>query len=223
MDFMPIFCDLKGKLCLIAGGGNIAAHKARLLLKAQAQLIIISPNFNDQLLELAPNPDVTLVQDYFHEKWLAKCWLAVAATDDPQVNQEIYASATERQIFCNVIDDAQRTSFITPAVIDQSPILIALTTGGNAPVLSQLLRKEIESTLSSSANGTLATLAGYLRQRIKNHFPDTDNKRKFWLSFFTDPMLIAAVKHQDTLAIGWHINRLMREAEEITSQNVYSA
>lgn len=225
MDFMPIFCDLKEKSCLIVGGGQIASHKADLLSKAQAKLTIVSPTFNQRLLALGERTNVTLVQETFSEHWLTGCWLAIAATDDPETNQWVYRCATQRQIFCNVVDDPQQTSFITPALIDHSPIIIALSTGGNAPTLSGLLRQEIESHLSTASLdplSTLATLAGSLRQRVKNYFPAVHIKHQFWLKFFTDKMLINAVEHQDTLAINVHIQRLLTESGAVSLNDVRS-
>ncbi len=219
MDLMPIFCNLQQKRCLIVGGGRIAAHKAQRLLKAKAELVIVSLDFNDELLALGEMPNVTLVHACFDECWLEGCWLAVAATDNAEVNQHVYECATQRQIFCNVVDNPHSTSFITPAVIDHSPILIAMTTGGNAPVLSRLLRQQIESHLSVSSLPPLAQLAGYLRNRVKNHFQTTSEKQQFWLSFFTDPRLINAVEHQDTLAINLHIKRLMDETNGVVLSN----
>lgn len=219
MDFMPIFCDLKEKLCLVVGGGQIASHKAELLSRAQARLTIVAPTFNHRLLELGKNANVSLVQEAFSEHWLTGCWLVIAATDDPVINQSIYHCATQRQIFCNVVDDPQQTSFITPALIDHSPIIIALSTGGNAPTLSGLLRQEIESHLSTASLdplSTLATLAGSLRQRVKNYFPAVHIKHQFWLKFFTDKMLINAVEHHDTLAINVHIQRLLTESGAVS-------
>lgn len=216
MDFMPIFCDLKDKLCLVVGGGKVAGHKAKLLLKAQARLIIVSPVFNDELRALEKMPNVRLVNDSFSDTWLTGCWLAIAATDNQEINQQVYDCATRMQIFCNVVDDPLHTSFITPAVIDHSPIIVALSTGGNAPVLSSLLRQEIEDRLSSSSLVSQAMLAGYLRQRVKNTLSTTKTKRQFWRNFFTDRMLINAVECQDTLAINQHFKRLLAEAQTDT-------
>lgn len=129
MDYLPIFCQLQHKACLLVGGGEVAERKARLLLDAGAQLTVNSLEFSEQFLIWAEQGQVTLVESEFSADLLAEKWLVIAATDRVEVNALVYQCANQRQVFCNVVDDPKRASFIMPSIIDRSPIMVAVSSG----------------------------------------------------------------------------------------------
>lgn len=179
MDYLPIFCRLDNKPVLLVGGGEVAERKARLLLDAGAQLTVVAPELDPELAELAANGSIEWLAGEFAPAQLTSKWLVVAATDRREVNALVYQSANQARIFANVVDDPKRSSFIMPSIIDRSPLMVAISSGGKAPVLARLLREKLEALLPQHL-GAVATFAGSLRERVKGRFASMGERRRFW-------------------------------------------
>ncbi|MGL6620847.1 siroheme synthase CysG [Aeromonas veronii] len=179
MDYLPIFCRLDNKPVLLVGGGEVAERKARLLLDAGAYLTVVAPELDPELAELAANGSIEWLAGEFAPQQLAGKWLVVAATDRREVNALVYQSANQARIFANVVDDPKRSSFIMPSIIDRSPLMVAISSGGKAPVLARLLREKLEALLPQHL-GAVATFAGSLRERVKARFASMGERRRFW-------------------------------------------
>ncbi len=179
MDYLPIFCRLDNKPVLLVGGGEVAERKARLLLDAGAQLTVVAPDLDPELAELAANGSIEWLAGEFAPQQLTGKWLVVAATDRREVNALVYQSANQARIFANVVDDPKRSSFIMPSIIDRSPLMVAISSGGKAPVLARLLREKLEALLPQHL-GAVATFAGSLRERVKARFASMGERRRFW-------------------------------------------
>ncbi|MGL6464257.1 siroheme synthase CysG [Aeromonas hydrophila] len=179
MDYLPIFCRLDNKPVLLVGGGEVAERKARLLLDAGAQLTVVAPELDPELAELAANGSIEWLAGEFAPQQLTGKWLVVAATDRREVNALVYQSANQAGIFANVVDDPKRSSFIMPSIIDRSPLMVAISSGGKAPVLARLLREKLEALLPQHL-GAVAAFAGSLRERVKARFASMGERRRFW-------------------------------------------
>ncbi len=179
MDYLPIFCRLDNKPVLLVGGGEVAERKARLLLDAGAQLTVVAPELDPELAELAANGSIEWLAGEFAPQQLTGKWLVVAATDQREVNALVYQSANQARIFANVVDDPKRSSFIMPSIIDRSPLMVAISSGGKAPVLARLLREKLEALLPQHL-GAVAAFAGSLRERVKARFASMGERRRFW-------------------------------------------
>ncbi|QJT25683.1 uroporphyrinogen-III C-methyltransferase [Aeromonas media] len=179
MDYLPIFCRLDNKPVLLVGGGEVAERKARLLLDAGAHLTVVAPELGPELAELAANGSIEWLAGEFAPAQLAGKWLVVAATDRREVNALVYQSANLARIFANVVDDPKRSSFIMPSIIDRSPLMVAISSGGKAPVLARLLREKLEALLPQHL-GAVAAFAGSLRERVKARFASMGERRRFW-------------------------------------------
>ncbi|CAD7559998.1 siroheme synthase CysG [Aeromonas hydrophila] len=179
MDYLPIFCRLDHKPVLLVGGGEVAERKARLLLDAGAQLTVVAPELDPELTELAANGSIEWLAGEFAPQQLVGKWLVVAATDRREVNALVYQSANQARIFANVVDDPKRSSFIMPSIIDRSPLMVAISSGGKAPVLARLLREKLEALLPQHL-GAVAAFAGSLRERVKARFASMGERRRFW-------------------------------------------
>lgn len=169
MDYLPIFCRLDNKPVLLVGGGEVAERKARLLLDAGARLTVVSPVLDPELAALAASGTIDWLATEFEPAQLTGKWLVVAATDRREVNALVYQSANQAGIFANVVDDPKRSSFIMPSIIDRSPLMVAISSGGKAPVLARLLREKLEALLPQHL-GAMAAFAGGLRDRVKARF-----------------------------------------------------
>ncbi|MFQ1658431.1 siroheme synthase CysG [Aeromonas veronii] len=179
MDYLPIFCRLDNKPVLLVGGGDVAERKARLLLDAGAHLTVVAPELDPELAELAANGSIEWLAGEFVPEQLVGKWLVVAATDRREVNALVYQSANRARIFANVVDDPKRSSFIMPSIIDRSPLMVAISSGGKAPVLARLLREKLEALLPQHL-GAVAAFAGSLRERVKARFATMGERRRFW-------------------------------------------
>lgn len=143
-------------------------------MDAGARLTVNSLTFVPQFHVWANEGMLTLVEGGFDERLLDPCWLVIAATDDEAVNQQVSDAAESRRIFCNVVDAPKQASFIMPSIIDRSPLMVAVSSGGTSPVLARLLREKLESVLPQHL-GYVASYAGKLRRRVKSTLPALPN------------------------------------------------
>ncbi len=179
MDLLPIFLDVKTKSCIVIGGGEVAARKVNLLLRAGAQIKVISPALGPTLAELKQRGEIAHEQREYAPEDLDAACLVVAATDDAAVNRQLSAQAQQLRIPVNVVDQPALSSFIMPSIIDRSPVIAAVSTGGASPVLARLIRARLES-LIPAGYGRLAELASRFRDRVKEQFSDAADRRRFW-------------------------------------------
>lgn len=179
MDSFPIFLKLKGRPCLIVGGGSVAARKTQQLLAAEAKVFLVAPEIEISLNKLKQEEKIHHLNQHYDESCLDNIELVVAATDDMQLNSEVAEHAKAKQILVNVVDNPSLGSFIMPSVVDRSPVIVAVSTGGASPVLARLLRARLE-TLIPSRYGKLASLIARFRDKVKQRFPDIKQRRYFW-------------------------------------------
>ncbi|KFC04975.1 siroheme synthase [Trabulsiella guamensis ATCC 49490] len=210
MDHLPIFCQLRDRDCLLVGGGDVAERKARLLLDAGARLTVNARDVVPQFAVWAETGRVTLVKGDFNESLLDSCWLVIAATDDEQVNERVSQAAEARRIFCNVVDAPKQASFIMPSIIDRSPLMVAVSSGGTSPVLARLLREKLEAILPQHL-GQVAHYAGQLRARVKKQFATMSERRRFWEKLFVNDRLAQSLANQDPQAISETTEQLLSE------------
>jgi uroporphyrin-III C-methyltransferase/precorrin-2 dehydrogenase/sirohydrochlorin ferrochelatase len=174
--YFPLFADLRDRPVLVVGGGAVAERKVRLLLDAGARIRLVAPEVTAWLDE---NPSIEICREHFGPQHFADVVLAIAATDERAVNEAVAAAGRARNVLVNVVDVAELSSFIVPAIVDRSPLVIAISTGGVAPVLARLVRERLESLLDGSF-GRLAGLLERWRTRIKGGLPDVNARRRFY-------------------------------------------
>ena len=186
MQHLPFFARLDGRRCLIVGGGDVGARKARLLLRAGAKVTVASPDLNDELGQLLEAGKVRHIRgDFgvdagrFNAAELRPYWLIVAATSDRELNAAVARAAESAHRFCNVVDDPELGNVIMPAIVDRAPVTVAVSTGGSSPVLARWLKGRIESMLPQGL-GSFARLAGRWRTRVRDGIVDLDQRRRFW-------------------------------------------
>jgi uroporphyrin-III C-methyltransferase/precorrin-2 dehydrogenase/sirohydrochlorin ferrochelatase len=191
MDYFPIFLRLAGEPVLVVGGGEVAARKIDLLLRTSAQVRVIAPELVPGLAERAAAGEITHVATEFRPEHLDGVRLAIAATDKHAINAWVARQAERRNIPVNVVDNRELSRFIVPAIVDRSPVVVAVGSSGDAPVLTRRLRERLESFLPQRL-GALAKLAGKLRPTIKARIGSPARRRRFWENFF-DSALAADV------------------------------
>lgn len=176
MDFLPIFMNVKDKLCLVVGGGEVAHRKASVLREAGATVKVVAPEFS---ASFANASGVECVSERFRPNHLDGVVLAIAATDDSAVNQEISQHARMRNVPVNVVDNPVLSTFIMPSILDRSPLMVAFSTGGASPVLARMLRGKLE-TMIPQGYGRLAALCARLRDTVKARVTNPAKRRIFW-------------------------------------------
>ena len=199
MDFLPIFFDIRGKRCLVVGGNEIAARKTALLLHAGASVMVAAPALAAAFKELSAQDRLSHHPGAFDPHLLDGMALVIAAHEDFAMNRAVSEAAKARQLPVNVVDTPALCSFVLPSIIDRSPILIAVSSGGASPVLARMLRARLE-TLIPAAYGLLATLAGQFRDKVKQRFARPENRRIFWEKVFQGPIAEMVFAGQDQAA-----------------------
>lgn len=187
MDFLPLFHNLQGRHVLVVGGGEIALRKARLLADAGACLRVVAPEIDSQLVALVEQSQGLVHRRGYASGDLEGAVLVIAATDDEPLNAQISRDAQARGVPVNVVDAPALCSVIFPAIVDRSPLIVAVSSAGDAPVLARLIRAKIETWIPS-AYGQLAGLAKRFRQQVKQLFPDVQQRRVFWEDVFQGPI-----------------------------------
>jgi uroporphyrin-III C-methyltransferase/precorrin-2 dehydrogenase/sirohydrochlorin ferrochelatase len=202
MKLYPIFASLSQRAVLVVGGGTVAERKVAALLRAEAQVTVNAPSLTPRLQRWARQGRIAHRAAPFRESWLERVWLVVAATPDREINALVASLGELRRIFVNVVDDAALSSFHVPAVVDRAPLIIAISSGGQAPMLARLLRERLEALLDESL-GALARLMARLRPRIRARFPVPAARRAFYESLLAGPVaqLLRRQDHDEALAV----------------------
>ncbi len=219
MDFLPIFLDIKNRNCVVVGGGEVAARKVEMLLRAGACVTVVSPQLGTELREQLQQGRITYRAQAFHAENLDGAVLVIAATSDPVVNQKVSEAAGQLRIPVNVVDNPALCSFIMPSILDRAPILVAVSSGGASPVLARLLRSRLE-TMIPSAYGRLAAYAADFRERVKSHFSHPEKRRRFWESVLQGPFAEMVFAGKDRAAKAYLERLLENEADDTAQREV---
>ena len=187
MDFLPVFMRMTGRPALVVGGGEVASRKTALLLDAGAIVTVISPEICVSFDEWVQDARITVVQRAFQPEDVTDQALIIAATDNTDVNHAVHDAASKKNIPVNVVDTPSLCTFIMPSIVDRSPIIAAVSTGGASPVLARLIRARLE-TLIPSAYGRLAKLSADYRDKVKAKFSNPQDRRKFWEKVLYGPI-----------------------------------
>ncbi|CAH5102445.1 Siroheme synthase, partial [Serratia marcescens] len=183
VDYLPIFADLKQRPVLVVGGGDVAARKVDLLQRAGAEIRIVAQSLSPELEQQRQQGQLLWLGKTFDPQQLDDVFLAIAATDDNALNAAVFAEADKRRVLANVVDDQPRCSFIFPSIIDRSPLVVAVSSSGQAPVLARLLREKLEALLPASL-GQMAQVAGRWRGQAKQRLASIGERRRFWEKAF---------------------------------------
>ena len=193
MEYLPMFMNLRGKRALVVGGGVIASRKATLLASCGAEIRVVSPDISNAMTRWAQDANATIVQRAYQDADLDGAVLVIAATDDASVNRQVHDDACRRNLPVNVADQTDLCTFILPAIVDRSPVIVAVSTGGRSPVLARFTKAMLER-LVPQALGSLAQFCGRWRDAFKRRIADESMRRRAWETFFESevPELIYA-------------------------------
>ncbi len=179
MDYLPLFHNLRGRRCVVIGAGGTALRKLRMLLDAGATIEIVATAISSDTQQFTQAHGIPVRLESYRTGMLNGAILVIAATSDCTCNQLVSADAQRLGIPVNVVDDPELCTVIFPSIIDRSPVLIAISSGGHAPVLARVLRTRLESLIPASF-GHLAALAGKFRALVKQHISELSARTRFW-------------------------------------------
>jgi len=199
MNYFPAFMRIRDLPCLVAGGGSVGARKTQQLLRAGARVTVCAPDVSAELQQLAADGMIALRIEAFTPELIDGQRFVIAATGDTAVNRAIAVAADERGLFCNVVDDREASSAILPAVVDRSPLIVAISSGGEAPLLAVRIRQQID-TLLAPRLGELARHMGRWRERVKQRFATLAERRRFWDRIINSPVAAHVLNNEPALA-----------------------
>lgn len=194
MRYFPLFLDLVNKAVLVVGGGEVACRKIETLLRAGANVTVISPQVAAPIQAWVEQGRCHWIQNFYSSQQISTAYLQIwATTDNPELNHQVYRDAKAAGILVNVVDDQPHCDFITPSILERGRIQIAISSGGASPVLIRNIRETLETVLPQNL-ALLADFGSSKRNSIKEHLPTVELRRKFWERFFAQP----AVKNADS-------------------------
>jgi siroheme synthase-like protein len=167
--------DLRGRGCLVVGGGRVATEKVHGLLDCEAKVTVVAPQVDDDLRRLP----VRVEQRAFRRSDVVGRFLVIAATSDRLVNADVSMAAGERSTPCNVADDPELCSFILPAIVRRDPIVVGVSTGGASPALAQRIRADV-AELIGPEHAALAQRLAELRPWAKRELATYEERRDYF-------------------------------------------
>ena len=179
MKYFPIFLDANYIDAIIIGGGEVAARKIELLLKATTNITVMAETLNENVRRLVNEHQLNWLAHNYQQGYLDNYNLVIAATDNSEINNEVAQEGNELAKLTNIVDQPQVCNYITPAIIDRAPMLIAMSSSGNAPILLRMLREEIEKNLPNDY-GKLAEFSFKFRDHVKARIKNIRDRRLFW-------------------------------------------
>lgn len=177
--YYPVALDLRGRLCVVIGGGGVAERKVHGLLECNGRVRVIAPKASPKLRKMAVDGLVNLEVRQYRTGDLAGAFLAMGATDDPQVNDAVFQEAQEKGILVNIADAPSRCNFILPATVRRGDLTIAINTGGKSPALARQIREDLEEQFPPEFSRHLEELACY-RRLLRESLPDPAHRETAW-------------------------------------------
>ena len=197
--YYPVYIQLREQPCVVIGGGKIAEGKVEGLLAAQANVTVISPELTPHLHELAEQKQVTYVARAYEPGDLAGAFLVICATDQAEINHQVWQEATANRQLVNVVDDTPRCNFIAPSILRKGDLTIAISTSGKAPALAVRLKERLQRELGPEYERFLE-LAGELREPLARHIPDFETRKALWYELVDSEILDLLARGEEDAA-----------------------
>lgn len=173
MKYYPVYLNIKGRTCLVIGGGQVGTRKVLTLLKCSANVRVVSPEATPRLAELAEQGRIELIRRSYRSSDLDQVFLVIGATDDQVLNGQIHKDAEGMQRLCNIADQPALCNFVLPSIVNQGDLSIAISTAGKSPAYAKHLRRQLEGQFGPE-HGRMLDLMGAIRTRLlaEEHAPE---------------------------------------------------
>jgi precorrin-2 dehydrogenase/sirohydrochlorin ferrochelatase len=175
----PIYLNLKGKQCLIIGGGKVAERKIEDLLDYEPLIKVVSPRFEEKIMAWGREGVLSLQQRLFQEDDLDGSYIVFAATDNNELNHRVARLCRQRGILVNAVDDPPNCDFYVPSIIRRNSLALAISTGGKSPMLARKLRQDLEKIIGNEY-GEFVDILGEAREEIKKTIPDIEKRKRIF-------------------------------------------
>ncbi|MCL6628100.1 MAG: bifunctional precorrin-2 dehydrogenase/sirohydrochlorin ferrochelatase [Armatimonadetes bacterium] len=198
MPHYPVNLDLRGRKCIVVGGGNVAERKVRVLLDFDANVIVVAPQLTIGLEEMADAGKIEHINEPFRPEFLQEAFLAIAATDDRETNSAVSSKAQELGVLVNVVDDPELCTFLVPAIVRRGNVVISISTSGKSPILAKQIKEKVESCIGPEYQ-YLADMLGALRDEIKAKYEDSAERKLAYQRILDSEVLdlLAQGKHEE--------------------------
>ena len=205
--YYPVYIELRDQPCVVIGGGKIAEGKVEGLLAAKAKVTVVAPELTAQLQQLVEHQQITYLARKYQPGDLTGAFMVICATDQAEINHQVWQEASANHQLVNVVDDTPRCNFIAPSILRKGDLTIAISTSGKAPALAVRLKERLQRELGPEYERFLE-LAGELREPLAQHISDFETRKALWYQLVDSEIL-------DVLA-----NGDIAAAREIISQIV---
>jgi precorrin-2 dehydrogenase/sirohydrochlorin ferrochelatase len=197
--YYPVYIQLREQPCVVIGGGKIAEGKVKGLLAAQADVTVISPDLTLHLQELVEDKQIIYLARAYQPGDLTGAFMVICATDQEEINHQVWQEATANGQLVNVVDDTPRCNFIAPSILRKRALSIAISTSGKAPALAVRLKERFQRELGAEYERFLE-LAGELREPLARHIPDFEARKALWYELVDSEILDALAEGDETRA-----------------------
>ena len=209
MKYYPVFLDIRGKKCVVVGGGDVAARKAERLLDCGAKVFVISPNISPAIAALKEKKIISHIAARYSGDLINGAALVIGATDDEKTNAAISLDARKQGIPVNIVDDPQKCDFILPSLVQRGDLAITIGTGGKSPALARHLREELEAKYGKEYE-TLLNILGNLRVKmVKN-----EGIGKDWFDSLLAEGILDSIKEKNKEKVKQTVQKITGEEVE---------
>jgi precorrin-2 dehydrogenase/sirohydrochlorin ferrochelatase len=220
MKYYPVQLDIRGRACLVVGGGAVGTRKVQTLVACGARVTVVSPAVSDTLKQLAAQGRIVLKQREYLSEDMEKTFLVIGATDDEALNRRIHADAEARRVLCNIADRPESCNFILPSILKRGDLLITVSTSGKSPAFAKELRRRLETQFGDE-HGTFLELMGAIRERLlaRQHAPEA---HKHLFEALIDSNLLELLRTHNHREINALLERLLGRGfrvEELINPN----
>jgi len=198
--YYPIYVELHQQPCVVIGGGKIAQGKVEGLLAAGAKVTIVSPDLTPHLRALVEQSQVTYIGRTYQPGDLTAAFMVICATDQTEVNHQVWQEASANRQLVNVVDDTPRCNFIAPAILRKGDLTIAISTAGKAPALAVRLKESLQNQIGPEYERFLE-LSGQLRELLAHHVPDFETRKALWYELVDSDALSLLARGDEPAAV----------------------
>lgn len=208
----PVFFDIRGKRCLVIGGGIVAERKVRGLLREEADVVIVSPEVTDGIARLAAREQCCWLKKKYTADDLHGAFLVFAATGSPTVQDRVASDAEALGLPVNVADQPERCTFHVPAVLRRGDLTLAVSTAGKSPALAAMVRRMLAEQYGEEY-ALLLSLMGEIRPLVINAARTSDERKSVFQKILHEDMIHwiksghwDTVRHHLQMVLGQEVN-----------------
>lgn len=198
--YYPIYVELNDQPCVVIGGGKIAEGKVEGLLTSGARVTVISPDLTTYLRNLVAKNEIVHLSRVYQPGDLTGSFMVICATDNSEINHQVWLEASGNRQLVNVVDDTPRCNFIAPAILREGDLTIAISTSGKAPALAVRLKERLQDEIGPEYSRFLE-LAGQLREPLAHHIPDFETRKALWYELVDSDILDVLAQGDESAAV----------------------